>query len=1031
MDLIYPGTATLTNRIDKYPSGSSFVDLSAQNELYQRNVCDRMRTENARQSEKCGYDPKPSSSSGGEMNIRQFPIVDNSFSLPQNVFERALASQTSVSITAPATAGFASPFLNDSASAHVVASGERRRTSGDYVTGASEAKRPRLILRPAPAQVLAERMQRKQRIREEFKLQILRRLDHTKGNILKMLKMQHMQGLVHYYEKDPCQNQAERNELQYPSPKGPFYESRYGTSTSAPTENDPRSVSVSPKGPVYEKQYGTSTSAPVGNDPRSVSVSPKGPFYERQYGTSISAPAGNDPRLVSVSPKGPVYERQYGTSTSTPAENDPRSVSVSSKRNIYVPSNMHGNTQRINRPLPFPASSHSLRRLSGINIVTDGVQSNEKTSYTYKSMDSVGLAWDHQAMPKIVAVHSVVKEKPVNTETRAKSDSRAPLGAVSAAHVKSCYTAGQPDYAYEKSDARQAQMRSPAISVNSSTAAVTGCEEHEDDEVVVTKVLTGRARRSISTERKQVETNSTSRREHQRARSTSGDEVNCHSGLVENPGHAESSHPRHVEHPGHVEKMELTNDPVSIVCSMTSDGRSISFSQAGQGKSQSHVHPGSFQHTGHADSDLYLGGPPPYLPVLDSSERTELERWPRPAAESSERRDSNPTSPKLTKTIPEISEKIIETRNRIKSETIEWKKKILYRLEKRLIRKLRREERATGQKTEIEDLREETPGTANKEKKSRSQSLERQASGTDSVTDDDMLELSENLEQEEKEGETGDKHKECSQEGRKDNEHEETENCDEVSVEKCEENKHIENLRAEEETTEHCENSTIVNKEEKVEVSLKELCNSFEKPLNVDEGERNAESGESTNQVDCVTNKHCQETKFSNEAEMTREGETVGIVNATVAQCGETENHNSTELSEISQEQSPQRLQCEKNKNECVTVASNANEKPQVRTNNLFESISSGFQASSILKEDKRRLHETTQESSSIPTETKTPDNPTETKKPDKKDVKVFTNLNALKKRLATCSKEVLTRKTEAASCERNIWSILRKDGIF
>lgn len=55
MDLIYPGTATLTNRTDKYPSGSSFVDLSAQNELYQRNVCDRMRTENARQSEKCGY----------------------------------------------------------------------------------------------------------------------------------------------------------------------------------------------------------------------------------------------------------------------------------------------------------------------------------------------------------------------------------------------------------------------------------------------------------------------------------------------------------------------------------------------------------------------------------------------------------------------------------------------------------------------------------------------------------------------------------------------------------------------------------------------------------------------------------------------------------------------------------------------------------------------------------------------------------------------------------------------------------------
>lgn len=935
-------------------------------------------------------EPQQSTSSRGEMNFEQVPVVDNSFSLPRNVFERALASQTRVSITAPSSARFASPFMKDS-SAHPITNGQqqRRRSSGDFVTEftGSEAKRPRLSP-PITEQDFAQRMRDKRLQREQMKLLILRRLDHTKDNILKLLKLQHMQELVHYYEKDPRSDQADmsgsfqRSEAQYHSRQGSAYESQNGTPNLACVQNDPSS----------------------------------------------------DPALP--------------------------------KRNVSVPYTAIRGRSHIS------STSHSLRRVPGINIIKDGVQSNEqRTSYSYKSSDSVGLAWDHKALPKIVAVHSVIRDESGNSTIPV---SRSLLGAAAAAQMKRSYAAGNT---HEESQARQNQPRSPGAS-----KAVTDCE---DDEVVLTKVIPGRARRSLSsTERKRVEANLTNPNDSaadEKERSPNSNQVKRQSFVLDHPRHAETSglsesqahvehsgqyiHPGHVDHTGHVdqtsscnseivEKMDLTNDNATLDNTVTSDVLATSVSQTGTVNSQSHVHPGDLQHRGRADSEEYLGGPPPYLPVLNSSEIAELEKErTSPSAESGKRRGSNPTSPRLTKTIPEISEKIMETRERIKNEAIEWKKKLLYRLEKQLLKKLRRAESATGQKTEIEDLRGKD---TEKRKKSRSSSFDRRSSGEESVTDsvndsvtdsvtdddDDTLERSENVSQEsENVEESADKLQECSQKDTEDNDPtmEGKDDCCDLSAEKCEENKQNEiPCHSMEEKAEHCENSTQVIKEEKVEKRSKELCNEFKEPLNVDEGERIVNSGENTNNVDCVTIEHCQETEFSREVEKRSVSETSGTVSANVFQCGQTEKQTNTELSESSHENSTQRFQCNDDNKECLTFTSNASEKPPLRTENLFEAFSSGFRASPSLKDDKLRLPETsekssvtmTQEKTSTPTETKKPDKSAETKSV-KKDVKIFTNLSSLRKRLETCSKDVLKKKTENVCCDRNIWTVLRRDGIF
>lgn len=451
------------------------------------------------------------------MNWKAIPVVDNSFSLPRNVFERVLASQTPVSIACPTSAkGSLSPFVNNSAGQQ-----HRRRASGNYVTELTggEAKRPRLSHSITSEQDLAQRRHNKQLEREQFKLQILRRLDNTKHNILKLLKLQHMQNLVHYYENDPLSNQGDK--------------------VGSSQRNEPRFHSQ--QGSAYGTQYRTPTLAHVRNDPGPVSVSP--------------------------------------------------------------------NAQGISKPPNLHSSSHSFRHVPEISIVAEQWK-EQRTKYSYKSSDSVGLAWDHKTLPKIVAVHSVRNDANASAaKTRTVN------------HPTPGSAAGCANHTREKSEVRQNQSQTPVISLTSgindrATAVTDRRYSHEDEEVVVTNVLPKRPRCSISTEQKRTETTSkhSGRLAHERESSPNDLQVKRNnlatvaletsyenmkivdlghvkqSLLTENKTHAELS--RHFDNRGQVEHPGQADHGVAAGSQMETI------------QSQDDVHPGSLQYPEHADSEV-------------------------------------------------------------------------------------------------------------------------------------------------------------------------------------------------------------------------------------------------------------------------------------------------------------------------------------------------------------------------------------------------------------------------------------------
>ena len=492
------------------------------------------------------------------MNWTDVPVVDNSFSLPKNVFERVLASQTPVSITCATSAkGFLSPFANCSAGRQ-----QRRRTSGDYVTEhtGSDAKRPRLSPSITSEQDLAQRRHNKQLEREQFKLQILRRLDNTKTNILKLLKLQRMQNLVHYYENDPVSNQvakfesSQRNELRFHSQRGSAQETQYQTPTLAPVRNDPRPVSVSP------------------------------------------------------------------------------------------------NAQSMRSSSHLHSSSHSFRHVPEISVVADQWK-EQRTKYSYKSSDSVGLAWDHKTLPKIVAVHSKIN--------RANASAAKTLN-----HPTPGSAVGCANHSREKSQIRQNQSRTMSLTsgINDRATALTDRRySQEYEEVVVTNVLPESPRCSISTEeRTKTKTNYSSPNDLQVKRNNLATVVQATSyenmKIVDHPGHVEQSlltensahaelsrhsdhlrhterlrhfdYPGHVQHPGQVEhpgqadhtghssdhtrhdeveinqQRDLTNGPTSTDSSTTCQGIAAGASKMETVRSPDHVHPGSLQYPEHADSEV-------------------------------------------------------------------------------------------------------------------------------------------------------------------------------------------------------------------------------------------------------------------------------------------------------------------------------------------------------------------------------------------------------------------------------------------
>ena len=877
--------------------------------------------------------------------------MENTFSLPRDVFERLWWSQQSVSDTSSTSTS----YTRNPASANTT--GQCRRLSGGLnvteLTG-TEAKRPRLSI---SEQALTQRQHLQREQQKQLKLQlIMQKLENTREKVQRLLQLQKARGRLDKYRH----NSAEK---------------------------------------------------------------------------SIDLES---------------FQRRY----------------VLLKRRANALNSLR---RSIQDKVPIPAVQSQFqgsRCVPGINLVTSGVWSKEQRSgYSYDSFDSAGLALDHGTYPRIVAVHCVMDRAAVKAVHQPyQQKDKPPYASVSQ----------KSDCVYKKNVFQKNGTFSRLR--NESSSLVENFRTCEGDEVVLTKVIPGKSRLSTGAlsykERKQPEKVNLANCS-QRARDN-----NKH--LLENvavPDDATHlkdrqetfvrrvdigqlttvSHPEHVviaeEHTRHVKQSGNVDNQVSKDNTPTK--------QAELSKKQQHglaLEP----HSENAYSDMYLGGPPPYLPVLDKTGMMEREKevnQERPVSTAS-------SAPKLAKTVLEISEKIVQTRERIKNETIDWKKCVLFKLEKRLIQKLRRAERLTGQRTEIEDLRDEVPGPVTNGKKGKVQgqrkrssrkesqpdsacatdgdadksqgqerSLSRQCSMSDSVTDDETVDCqgrekrssvsdivceSEQMKNSQLDSvtecvtEENEKRPACSQSQGKEL-HLDKEPIEHPQMKKIEENSTFENKMQCNYSTEKYSNDQNDKISSAQEKNIELCIGKYE----LDHGERcdpgvKKKSEKIENQVDTCkkhgqvdgkatlnTNSNCLTVELSQSASLSMKRESSFIDNESAKR----------QKTESCHEKSEKQLPRDKDKKECVTLRSEAREDHQPKERkNLFDIFKSRFQGTDTLP------------NSSVLTAEKNC-------KFNKNVVELSKSANGLNKKLQSCGKE--DHKSVSLNCDRNIWSTLMKDGIF
>ena len=880
------------------------------------------------------------------MNFAENPVVENTFSLPRDVFERLWSSQQSVSDTSSTSTSCTCTRNTDSANT----TGQCRRLSGGLnvteLTG-SEAKRPRLSI---SEQALARREQQKQ-----LKLQlIMQKLENTRRKVQRLLQLQ----------KAPERSDKHRH-------------------NSAEKSIDLES---------FQRRY---------------------VLLKRRANTLDSLRRG-------IQDRGPIP--------------------------------------------PVQSQFQGSRCVPGINLFTGGAWSKEQRSgYSYDSFDPAGLALDHGTYPRIVAVHCTMDSAAVKAVHQPYQQKDKPPY-VSVSRKSS-------DYVYKKNDFRENGTFS--LLTKGSTSLVENFRTCEGEEVVLTKVIPGKSRLSTGAlsykERKQlVEVN---------LANCSQQAKDNNKNLLENvavPDDATHlkdqqetvvrrgdidqlttvSHPEHViiaeGHTGHVKQSGNVNNQVFKDNTPTK--------QAELSQKQQHdlaLKP----HSRNADSDMYLGGLPPYLPVLDKTEVMEQEKelnQERPVSTAS-------SAPKLAKTVLEISEKIVQTRERIKNETIDWKKCVLFKLEKRLIKKLRRAERLTGQKTEIEDLRDVVPGpvtngkggkvqgqrkrSSRKERlpesacaadcdkdkrQGQDRSLSRQCSMSDSVTDDETVDCHGRerrisvsdivCESEQRRNSQLDSVTECVT-----GENEKRPACSQ----KQEKEGHLDKEPIEYPQTKQIEENPTYDKEMRCNYSTEKYSNdqndkiSSAQEMNIersigkyelDQGERcepgvKKMSEKIENQVDTSkkhgqvdekatlnTNSNCVTVQLSQAASLSMKRESSFIDKESTKR----------QKTESWHENSKKQLPRDKDKKKCVRSEAREDHQPNERKN-LFEIFKSRFQGIVCLEKD------------TLPTETAE-----KNCKSNRNVVELIKSATGLNKKLQSCGKE--DHKSVSLDCDKNIWSTLMRD---
>jgi len=1046
-----------------------FIDLDTQNEAFQRNVFDWIKEQNGRshvqKRDLSVYErpPSQSSSSKGEMSFGEIPVVDNTFSLPQNVFERVLASQQrALQSSQPSTR-----FTETARPApYLITAGQCRRPSSDYVTEltGNEAKRPRLS---PTEQNFPQQMHHQKTQQEQLKLQmIMNRFDNTRGKVMRLLKLQKARERLHQYQ-NPASRSADFNKDQpryvlvkrtVRVPDNLLY--KYNASVVRPQSQGLRRV----PGIHVERTgsyYNSSDSAGLAVDHQTLpkiiavhSVMKNAPVSAESCISIGSRPplrasaAREEHTIRSGVPSSVEFRRrspshQYLCEKSTVRQNESRLL-ISNEITSGVGNfqNCENDEVSLTKVIPGKASSsvspltHGTRNQDEIELANcnENVVSNEQ--FPHPVIFHHPGQVDHSKNVTYLE-HARL---PAHIEHSVRSDH---LGHVD--HWRQIENMGRADHT--------GPVPHPAHVDQPGTVDLTGHVDHT---------------------------------EH--ADHTGSHE---HAGHVEHPTHVDQTgpveHTGHDEHPaGHVNhwghddsrpEINLRND----------DEFSPNFSETKQVESQN-------QHSVHADSELYLGGPPPCLPVLNRSEMIEREK-----KTDQPRCDSNPTSPRLTKTVPEISEKIIETRERMKTETINWKKCVLVKLERRLIRKLRRAEILTGEKTEIKDLRQEVPEPVTKRKKSgggQGGRTVRQDSGSESATSDNEDIAAERQEQEGgrssrdsvaesvtvgdddvaaerhgQEAKSGCRHSvtESVTVGGGDDDDDDDDDAVESHGQKAKSNcrknetesvtgndEHDAVERQGQEERSSWQNSVTDSDTDESPLRLEQRENvvtsgnkQMESPQDEREEEKceesqNAESPSgqkgnvNTGDIGLTTNTHkvdfvALEQSHSQECvadKTVRKSETLDAESVEF-QGGKEK----AELTKVSPEKPSQNMQRDRDRKECVSPRSSASEKQDAAVHatkartDLFETILSRVEASDCVKNDKLMLEATIEDSSLAITQ----DNsiPVEKTNCNESLVTLPKNMASLKQGLQSCGKQTLEIKQKTVDCERNIWATLRKDGIF
>lgn len=682
----------------------------------------------------------------------------------------------------------------------------------------------------------------------------------------------------------------------------------------------------------------------------------------------------------------------------------------------------------------------------------------------YTTISSAGLALNHKTLPKLVAVHSVMKNSTTLTNaTRPLVDaedlSNKERGITSAApSVSELCKESRCENSNANAEVRQITANYPLLN---NIPLEDLLPQNRDDSVVLTK--------HISRKRRLSERTSSGEEITQKCDSPLNDNVQTMNSCKHDDDSGQKGNLRGIDHQrfvGHLRSDDHANNSAfaeKVNCSELIDQPGPIFS------------PEQEKYPGPMEQD---GSQTPCISVAGKSKATKRD-------EDANQQDDErlPNSIKLTKskTVSEISQKIVETRERVKNETIEWKKTFLFKLERHLVKKLRRAENLSGEKTEIEDLQQDDSEHAPKGKKRKGEGIGRRLSRQESVSGDGIYDSHGR-----KKGESQNSVTESVMDGNDDSEggagsHDTrrsttkqesvtenlTSNVDNATSSNKEKkgkssskgidasvtdmdnvDKHgfflpeqVQEMESRVEQTEHLQNETVGKcaASQDVEISSEQTENALNLKVIENKGQASdgftndfhvhkkaemlLETNKNTHIEDCVTrDDSCEVITAEPKNTLDRYG-------PKLAELGDIEKERHELDERVTKSMSQNRDRQNLGVSPGIINAREEFQANQLREGNVFDIISSQVKAPLSLKKDINSLPVASVQPLTVTTLNGS--TTAEKKSTTETGHTLVKNLSSLEKKLTSCSKQAIEAKPKSLDCERNVWSTLRKQGIM